>query len=198
MYLDHEYAFSVNIIDAVRLKKGQTLTPADIARLKADDDVKRAVETAARFLSNRPRSTEEVRRNLADKAIDEPIITVAIERLQRMGYLDDEAFARYWVENRTAFKPLGAQALRYELRQKGISDALITQVLADLDPVEDAYRAAQKRVGRFQGQDRATFRAKMTSFLQRRGFDYGTINDVINRLMDDLDEQFEDSGEDDT
>jgi regulatory protein len=184
VYLDDAYAFSVTLIDAVRLKKGQTLTPNDIAALKTEDELTRAVERAARFLSYRPRSTAEVRRNLAEKSVDESVIAAAIERLETMGYLDDVAFARFWVQNRVMFKPLGTRALRYELRQKGISDPIIAQVLAEVDADDNAYRAAHKHASRLRVQDRAEFRAKMSSFLQRRGFDYATSSEVIDRLLE--------------
>lgn len=184
VYLDHAYAFSVTLMDAARLKKGQTLTPADVAALKTEDDLTRAVERAARFLSHRPRSIAEVRRNLAEKSVDESVISAAIERLETMGYLDDVAFARFWVQNRVMFKPLGTRALRYELRQKGVSDPIIAQVLDEVDAAENAYRAALKQASRLRVQDRTEFRAKMSSFLQRRGFDYATISDVIERLLD--------------
>lgn len=187
VFLDGVYRFSVNLMDAVKLRKGQTLTDNDIAALKAEDDVVKAVESAVRFLSYRPRSISEVRRNLTEKQMEPPVIDAALERLSVLGYLDDEAFARYWVENRTSFKPLAPTALRFELRRKGISDAIITEVLEAVDPNAAARQAAQTQVKRLRGQDRKTFRTKLSSFLQRRGFSYDVIREVIGTLTEELD-----------
>jgi regulatory protein len=198
VYLDGEYRFSVNLMDAAHLRKGQTLTDEEIARLRAEDAVVKAVESAVRFLAYRPRSISEVRRNLIEKSIDEPVIDQAVEQLARMGYLDDEAFARFWVENRAMFKPLSPTALRYELRQKGVSDTIIQSVLSDLDPAESAYKAASGQIKRLKHSDRRTFRTRISNFLQRRGFQYAVIREVIERLEEELgDEDYFTEAEDD-
>lgn len=187
IYLDGEYAFSLTLIEAAKLRKGQTLTDADIHALQAEDSVTRAVDHAARFLAYRPRSTEEVRRNLIQqKKYTEITIDTAIQRLEALGYLDDEAFARYWLENRQAFKPRSATALRYELRQKGISDTILDAVLIDIDPYDSAYRAAQDRARRLKNLDRPTFRHKLGGFLQRRGFAYEIIKMITEQLEHEL------------
>ncbi len=186
VFLDGVYRFSVNLMDAARLHRGQTLTDNDIAALKADDDVVKAVESAVRFLSYRPRSTHEVRRNLTEKMMEPQVIDAALERLSALGYLDDEAFARFWVENRTSFKPLAPTALRYELRRKGISDTIIASVLETVDPHAAARQAAETQVRRLRGKDHSTFHRKLSSFLQRRGFSYDVIREVIEALREEL------------
>jgi len=186
VYLDGEYAFSLALIEAAKLRKGQMLTETEIMALRGEDEITRAVDRAALFLGYRPRSIAEVRRNLAQKDVPESIIELAVERLSAMGYLDDTAFARYWLENRTTFKPLGPMALRYELRQKGIADSVIDSVLEDINPEEAAYRAAQEKALRLRGLNKQTFKHKLGSFLQRRGFHYGISRDVIEQLTQEL------------
>ena len=189
VYLDDEFAFGLNIMEAAKLRKGQALTDEEIAALTEDDAIHKAVERGIDFLSYRPRSVDEVRRNLVQKEIPESIVSVAIERLQTLGYLDDEAFARFWIENRDTFKPMSPMALRYELRQKGVSDDVLNHLIDDLLDVQDsAYRAAQKRIQRYRGKTRQEFKQKLGGTLQRRGFNYGVINDVIQRLYEELDE----------
>ncbi|MCU0495937.1 MAG: RecX family transcriptional regulator [Anaerolineae bacterium] len=187
VFIDQEFAFSLNLLEAARLRKGQTLSEPEIASLRADDAVVKAYESAIRFLAHRPRSTAEVRRNLESKSIDDPEIEQVIARLTANRYLDDEAFARFWVENRLNFKPLGHTALRYELRQKGIADTLIDTILSELDLTESAYRAAKSQIRRLKGLDARTLRNKLGNFLKRRGFSYAVIEDVILRLQDEDD-----------
>ncbi|GAB4524903.1 MAG: RecX family transcriptional regulator [Anaerolineae bacterium] len=186
VYLDGEYAFSVTLIEATRLKKGQQLTEADIRALKDTDEINKAFERAVNFLTSRPRSEAEVRRNLLTKDVPEPVIDSVIARLHSMGYLDDLAFARYWLENRDAFKPRGSMALRYELRQKGIANSIIDTVLEDFDSSDAAYRAAVDKARRLRGSTYQEFRTKLGSFLQRRGFNFATSRDVIEQLSSEL------------
>jgi regulatory protein len=133
VYLDGEFAFGLALIEALKLHKGQQLSDDDIARLKALDEIEVAHDRALNFLSYRPRSSEEVRRNLHQKEFAEQTIETVIERLTGAGLLDDAAFARYWVDNRERFEPRSRRALRYELRQKGVPDAAIQAALGDLD-----------------------------------------------------------------
>lgn len=186
VYLDGEYAFSLTAIEAARLHKGQILTDIEIKELKNEDEIQRAVDSAARFLAHRPRSEAEVRQNLSKKQFPVTVVDAALEKLRKLGYLDDFAFARYWLENRSAFNPRGPRAIQYELQQKGVSREIVEQVLEGFESYDAAYRAAASKAKRMQGLDQQTFRVKLGSFLQRRGFSFSTNRDVIEQLMNEL------------
>ena len=186
IFLDEEYAFSLPLLEAASLRKEQILTPEDIARLQAIDERQQAYDRAIRFLGYRPRSIAEIRRKLREYEVDEVVIDEVIERLEGFGYINDEEFARFWVRNREDFRPRGAMALRAELREKGISNQIIELTLTDLDSYASAYKAAQNKLSSLRGQDQFTFRRRLSGFLGRRGFDYGTINDVVQKLIEEL------------
>jgi regulatory protein len=186
VYLDGEYAFSLTLDDAARLREGQTLTDAEIAALKRADAVVRAVDSASRFLAARPRSVQEVRRRLMRRQFEDAVIDQALDKLQALGYLDDQAFAAFWVRERRAFKPLGARALRYELRQKGISESIIREALAHIDAEADALRAAQAQARRLRGLSRRDFWRRLSAFLQRRGFAHDEAARAIRRLQAEI------------
>jgi regulatory protein len=191
VYLDGEFAFGLALIEALKLHKGQQLSDDDIARLKALDEIEVAHDRALNFLSYRPRSSEEVRRNLHQKEFAEQTIETVIERLTGAGLLDDAAFARYWVDNRERFEPRSRRALRYELRQKGVPDAATQAALDDLDEEDAAYRAASARLRRYARADEETFRKGLGNFLSRRGFAYGIVRDVLDRLWQEQSMQHE-------
>lgn len=187
VYLDGAFAFGLNVMDAAHLCKGQQLSEADIRQLRDKDAIVRAVDKGVQLLSYRPRSTQEIRRALQKKDLPDAVIEAAIDRLTGLGYLDDRAFARFWVENRNDFKPRGARALRYELRQKGVADPLITEVLDEMVQEDDAaYRAAKKRARRYQGSTRQQFVQKLGGFLQRRGFNYSAAHQALDQLIEEL------------
>ncbi|MBE2269127.1 MAG: RecX family transcriptional regulator [Anaerolinea sp.] len=186
IFIDSEYAFSLSLDEAARLRKGQTISEAEIDALKEKAAVTVATDQAARFLSLRPRSVYEVRQNLIQKGTPPAVIDDAIDRLTALGYLDDQQFAAFWVQNRNSFKPVSPRALRYELRQKGIADAIIQAVLADLDAEDSAYRAAQGHIRRLRGLDRRGFRDKLYIFLQRRGFSFENARRVTARLIEEI------------
>ncbi len=190
VYLNDEYAFSLSLIEAAHLRKGQALGETEIEALKAKDAVDKAVDRAARFLAYRPRSTNEVSRHLAQKGIEPAVVEAALDRLNTMGYLDDQAFVRFWVDNRNMFKPMGAKALRYELRQKGVEAHIIDETLDTLlDEETAAYEAARGRLRNLRRKPRDQFKHRLATFLQRRGFHFGTARTVIERLITELEDE---------
>lgn len=183
LFLDEVYAFSLTVDEAIHLRKGQFLTEAGVAALQGEDAVQKAVEAGVNYLSYRPRSIKEVRVKLEEKATPE-VTERAIERLSALGYLDDQAFASMWVRDRLHFRPASPRALRQELRQKGIADDIIAEVLAQVSVEETAYRALQAQARRVRNLSPRDAREKLTGFLARRGFNYGDARRAIDRLFE--------------
>ncbi len=183
VYLDGRFAFGLAAIEAARLKVGQLLSDEEIVRLQERDAVERAAERALGLLSYRPRSRSEVRRRLSEKGYEQNTTQEALIRLERVGLLDDRAFARYWVENRLQFNPRGAAVLRQELRQKGVDDQVIEEVLAEYDEEEAAARAAETAVRQLRRLDPPTFRRRLSDYLRRRGFPYGVIESLVEQAL---------------
>jgi regulatory protein len=116
-------------------------TPAERREQRAlVDDPSAVLESGARFLEARPRSVAEVRRKLTRLGYQPELVAGAVERLAELGFLDDEAFARAWVESRDRAKPRGEHALRRELGLKGVDRSIVDAVLGDRR--DDAMAAA--------------------------------------------------------
>lgn len=193
VYLDGKYAFSLQAILAARLHKGQFLSDEEIEGLLQEDASQKAYDRALNFLTYRPRSRAEVKRYLERKGVSPEVSERVEERLMRAGLLDDEAFARFWVENREQFKPRSRYRLRQELRQKGLDAQVIAQAVEEVDEEQSAYCAAVGRARRYAHLDRKDFRRKLGSFLQRRGFSYEIVKEVVERLWQETREAEESS-----
>lgn len=163
---------------------GDTFEAAIIGDWQRDDSNRLAVETGLNFISYRPRSAKEVFDHLRRKSFDEAARDHAVHRLKQLGYLDDAEFARFWVESRMAHRPRGKRALAWELRQKGIADAIIEDVLAQCsgDEIALARAAAHKRAATIATNDSDKFRRKLGAFLTRRGFSYKVVEQVVDAL----------------
>jgi regulatory protein len=111
---------------------GHRTTYAERRERKAGvDDPAVVLEAAARFLEARSRSVSEVRRRLTTAGYRPQLVDGAVERLLELGMLDDEAFARQWVESRDRARPRGERAIRQELSLKGVDRATVDLVLAE-------------------------------------------------------------------
>jgi regulatory protein len=183
VFLDDEYALAVTALVAATFRRGQHLSDAEIEQFKLEDDYAKAYDHAVRFLGFRARSQAEIERYLGDKGYPADVIVATIERLVNAHYLDDEEFARLWLAERARFRPRGQAALHYELKQKGLSAELIESALAGVDEDNLAWSAVESKLLRWQTLDEPELRQKMIGFLSRRGFNYETIQSVVNRAL---------------
>ncbi len=160
-------------------------------------DFEELYNKALRFLSHRPRSEKEIRDRLKIKYKKlniknlESIIDNVITELKEQKFIDDEEFARWWIEQRTRFKPRSLKLIKIELRQKGISQELQEKVINDLglminDDLEQAKRLVEKRIKRFRnkfGMTREEIYQKLGRFLASKGFDWDTIKKAISHAL---------------
>jgi regulatory protein len=186
IYLDDEFAFGLAGFLAAWLKVGQTLTEEKINALTSDDLLEGTVQKALHFLSFRPRSISEVRKNLADRDIPENVIEETITRLQENSFLDDQKFAQDWIANRKDFRPRSRSALRMELRLKGIPEDIIQTALEDVDDEALTLQAARKYLRRLAGLNKLEFRKKLSAHLARRGFSFASINPVVTLVWNEI------------
>ena len=183
IYLDGKFAFGLALITAGWLKVGQELNEEKIVSLQAEDANEMAYQKALHYLSYRPRSLMEVRQNLLKRNIPATIVEAALKRLEAARLVNDQEFARAWIENRNTFRPRSRMALRAELRRKGISDEVAEPVLEEeVDDQALAFAAARKYGPRLRDLTWFEFRQKLSGFLARRGFSYTTLSPVVSEV----------------
>jgi len=187
IHLDGEFAFGLARITAGWLIVGQELSDEKIAQLEAEDENEITYQKALHFLSYRQRSSEEVRQNLTKRGIPEARVIETLDRLQHAGLINDQEFARSWVENRNTFRPRSKTALRMELRRKGLNDEIVQTVLDEqVDEEALAFQAARKYARRLTGLEWNEFRQKLVGFLARRGFPYTTLSPVVSKIWKEI------------
>ena len=120
--LDGEFAFGLSRITGAWLKTGDQLSEEKIARLLSDEGFEAAYQRAVSLINHRPRTEKEIRKRLTDKGIPDELIDRVLERLRSAKLVQDEQYARMWVENRVEMHPRSRRLIRYELFNKGISD----------------------------------------------------------------------------
>jgi regulatory protein len=132
------------------------------------------------LLGQQPRSEKELGDRLTKKGVTEETILVALETLRGWGYLDDAALAERWVASRG--KTRGKYLLRQELSRKGLDAAQALESRSDDDERVACLAAAVKRVGDPPKDHSREAQAKLSSFLQRRGFGWDAIRPVLRQL----------------
>jgi len=186
VFIDDQYAFSLQSTLAARSRLGQEIDEQTIQDLQSHDDDEKAYEDALNYLSYRPRATREIARHLQEKGIEPDTIEHVLARLTYAKLIDDREFAQTWVENRTTFRPRGARAVRVELRQKGIDDEIVENALHDIDDESNAQAAGRLALRRLAALEEPVFRRRLLGLLLRRGFSYGVARQVTDDLWQEV------------
>jgi regulatory protein len=140
-----------------------------------------------RFLSYRPRSEKEVRDKLKRKQVDSSIAEKIIAKLKEKKFINDEEFAKGWIENRLRFKPRSLRLIGFELKQKGIAqeltDKLIDNTKAISGDLDSAKKLVQKKIEKFKALPKQEVYQKLGRFLASKGFNWDTIKKSIDDIL---------------
>jgi len=189
IFLDGEYEFGLSTIVAAWLQNGQKLSEEKINKLRQEDGVEVAYQNALKLLNYRARTIKEISNKLAKKGYESSQIDRVIDRLKVAGLVEDTRYAEMWVENRNEFHPRSQHLIQMEMRHKGIEEDVIRTALENsADDLELATRAARKQIRKYEGLEWPDFRKKLSAFLMRRGFSYGTIAPVVQSMWESVQE----------
>lgn len=161
------------------------VSDADDGDVESRDDAKaRAENISLHALSRRGVSSHEMAKTLRSRDLPEEIVLEEVERLERVGLLNDVELAENLVQSKQDRKGLGKGAITAELRQRGLAQEAIESAIADIDDDEEQARATEwavKRAGQLRGLDQATAERRLSAFLMRRGY----RSEVIRRALEE-------------
>jgi len=183
VYVDKVYRFSLTKDQAANLgiHIGQQLTDEEISRLQTHSEFGKLRDSTFRWLSLRPRSRYEIDQYLQRKTDDESLRGRLMGLLQELGYVDDERFAKSWIQHRTLVKPMSMYRLKQELLQKGVPKEIIDKTLetSDVDELAALKDLIRKRKQRYQSRE------KLMAYLARQGFSYDLVKQALEQERDD-------------
>jgi regulatory protein len=146
-------------------------------------------EAALALLSRREHSRRELARKLRRKGHSRDQIEVVLTRLEEVGLVSDERYARLFVTDTLAVRPLGRRRIVQGLRLKGIEPEAAGRALEEVyrdRAVDDRSLAedlARRRAGRLQTLEPTAARRRLAGFLARRGFDAVIVADTLRRVL---------------
>ena len=148
-------------------------------------DAKAATLAAFDLLARKAWSTRELTRRLCRRGATPEVARAVVADLKTRGYLDDEAFARWWAQARAERRRVGSLRLRSELRAKGIPPELaagaITAAFEEGPELERALAAGRHRLPALRGAP-ARVPARLCAYLLRRGYPPSVARQVVSQL----------------
>lgn len=186
VFLDDEFAFSLDRLAAAWLEIGQTISPSRIQELIQNDALENSHRKVMNLLSIRPRTAHEIQQYLIKTGLPPTTREIILGRLKETGLLSDTKFALAWTENRQTMHPRSQRMIAMEMRNKGIAREDIEFALAQSDDDSNLARNLVEQLKhKFNGLDRQTFRRKMTGILARKGFDSEIIQQTVQQTWQD-------------
>lgn len=196
VFVDGKYRFSLDITQVAELgiKNGAEYTEEELVELENESQFGKLYTRSLEYALIRPRSQRELRDYLYRKTRDTRTKTGDIkkgaskeltervfDRLLEKGYVDDEKFAKFWVENRNVRKGSSMRKLQMELRGKGVETGIVEQVLADTDRLDtdELQKIIAKKASRYDDIQ------KLTAYLVRQGFRYDDVKEALARSDDE-------------
>jgi regulatory protein len=191
LILDNKHSLRIDpkIYSKWKFKKGMYLSNKELDKIKKDIQLERVINGVVNYLSFRPRSEYELRTYINEKlkkmnpGLDnKEIIETVIDKLKKRKMINDESFVEWWIDQRTKNKPLGNNAIRYELRLKRINERIIQDKLSSRDEKNSANNIILKKFSSIKQSDFCT-KQKIFTLLKRKGYSWDTIRKVVDELL---------------
>lgn len=193
--VDGKYRFSLDVFQVgnLGLKIGKEYTDEELTALETESQFGKLYARTLEYCLMRPHSAKEVRDYLYRKTrtiklrnkktgelyekpgVSQEVTSRVFDRLVEKGYIDDEKFTRYWVDNRSLTKGASKRKLTAELRSKGVEQSLIDKFLAESSRSDDdeIKKIITKKRSRYPDEQ------KLIQYLAHQGFNYDDIKTAL-------------------
>lgn len=195
VFVDGKYSFSLDITQVVELgiKTGAEYTEDELAELENESRFGKLYTRSLEYALTRPRSqremrdylyrkTRDTRTKMGDirKGVSKELTERVFNRLFEKGYIDDEKFAQYWVENRNVRKGSSLRKLQAEMQAKGVDRSLIEQTLdqTERSDTDELQKIVAKKARRYDDEQ------KFMAYLMRQGFRYDDVKEALRAIKE--------------
>lgn len=178
VFVNSKYEFSLDVTQVVdfKIKIGMEISPEQLSEYKKVSEFGKLYQRTLEWVLVRPRSEKETAdylcKKIYEKKLDKEYINKIIERLKEKRYLDDSAFARWYVENRFVKKGVSQKRLKMELMKKGISAESVNEVLGVRDDGEEILKIIAKKRAKYTDE-------KLIQYLCRQGFSWSLASELV-------------------
>lgn len=194
--VDGKFRFSLDIaqLTDLKIKVGREYDEAELVELETESQFGKLYARALEYSLLRPHSSREMRDYLYRKTLSKKVknrrtgevkdrpgvgkeITERVfTRLAERGYIDDEKFARFWVENRNLRKGSSMRKLQAELAAKGVDKSIVEKFLheSERSDADELQKIIAKKRAKYPDEQ------KLIQYLARQGFSYDDIKTALS------------------
>ncbi len=178
--IDEQEIIDILITDVGNIFKERTIVLIS-KRLRSEFEIKRYLSKGlAKYFSKYSHYFGENSDNYKNKLIEE-----VIDYLKNKNYIDDNKFAKFWIENRIISNKRSLNSIRSELFQKGVQNDIINKLIDNIDSqveLETCKKIAEKKWQKINEPDEFKKKQKLFTYLSSKGFSWDTIQESIRHL----------------
>lgn len=192
IFIDEKFAFGIYYQTLMKydLSVGTVVDETLKNEIIIADEYNKALNDALHYLSYRNRTKFEVREKLKEKEYASITIDKVINELINLNYVDDEAFAKEYIEFK--IKKMGKRKIRYKLESMGIDSLIIDQELMEYSNDDEylaAYAIASKKNDVYNNISYQKRYNRLSGLLNRRGFSYSVAKEVLSEILEEYKEE---------
>lgn len=181
IYIDEMYVGTLSdfCVFKYKIAEGGELTSQELCDIQMESDVDVVFSKMVQLLTVSRKTKRQVLDYLTQKGYVDIVVDTVVSKLEKYGYIDDKVFAKMYIENHK--NNWGKRKIEYELRQKGVSVAIVDEVLAEIDIQSDTvYYLAQKYMSN-KDKTRENY-SKLMRYLMGKGYMMDDVMVAINKI----------------
>ena len=183
LFIDGEYVMNLDAQTLIenRFDVGREIDDDELKDIIDKSNERRAKEKALWLISYRSHSKKELFDKLK-RGFDEESAQKAVDRMEELGLINDEEFARLYARKLVNGKKMSVKAAEFELYRKGIDKITVEQVLGELeyDPQTQIIEFITKKYKNIQDEK---IKRRAVAALQRKGYSWEEIKQAIESLV---------------
>lgn len=190
VFVDGEFAFGLDEVDVLyyKLLNCDEISEEKFNYIKENVVFAKARDTAVKYLSFKARTEKEIVLKLREKEFSDDVIERVCELLKKYDYIDDYKYAGSFLRDKFNLKGFGANRIKFELKQRGVSSEIIEQVFLEneIDEAQKAAELIERKYGVFEFDIKE--KRRIEGFLARKGFSFSIIGeafDIIKEMLED-------------
>ena len=183
LFIDGEYVMNLDAQTLIenRFDVGREIDDDELKEIIEKSSERRAKEKALWLISYRSHSKKELFDKLK-RSFDEESAQKAVDRMEELGLINDEEFARLYARKLVNGKKMSVKAAEFQLYRKGIDKITAEQVLGELeyDPQTQIIEFITKKYKNIQDEK---IKRRAVAALQRKGYSWEEIRQAIESLV---------------
>lgn len=189
--IDGVFAFSASLEDILKysIEENLELDRERIDYLIRQCEATKAFKYSLYLIERKDYTTKEIENKLLLKEYSELTVKEVIDKLSKLGFIDDNRYTERFVRDRLHLKKYGKRKILHELTMKGLSRETMDEIEIEEDvEYNNARSLAEKKYN--QIKEKNNVKDKLFRFLAGRGYEFNLIKRVVNEIVKNQEEDY--------